>query len=613
MNRSHVRNFCIIAHIDHGKSTLADRLIEMTGTVDKRVARDQLLDQMDLERERGITIKLAPVSMNYTYKNAPYRLHLIDTPGHVDFTYEVSRSLAAVEGAILLVDATQGIEAQTLSNLYLAMAQNLKIIPVINKIDLPGARVDFVREEICKILGVQEEDICAISAKTGEGVQALIEEVIEKIPPPQADEHKPMRALIFDSTFDEYKGVIAYVRVVDGAITKGESLTYLKTGRAADVLEVGEFYPSMRATEKLVSGDIGYIITGLKTIADVHVGDTLAHDATVAALPGYKMMQPMVYASMFAKEGNEYHSLREALEKLSLNDASLVFEPEHSPALGFGFRCGFLGMLHLEVVTERLKREYNLQIVVTVPSVAYRVYLNESGKNAWARKHKAAPGETIAEFVTITSAITLPIEAHIDRIEEPWVSSDIVTPTQYIGKVMEIIAGSRGVFKHTEYVDEERAIISSEMPLASIILDFYDKLKSVTAGYASYHYDILGYREADVIRLDVLVANEEVDALSQIIYKDSSERVGRSIVERLKEILPRQLFEVKIQASVAGRVIASERIAPLRKDVTAKLYGGDVTRKRKLLEKQKKGKKRMRTQGTVDIPQEAYLAILKRD
>jgi len=611
---NNIRNFCIIAHIDHGKSTLADRLLDITHTVEKREAKEQLLDQMDLERERGITIKLAPVSMKYTLEGDMYALHLIDTPGHVDFSYEVSRSLASVEGAVLLVDATQGVEAQTITNLYLALEHDLTIIPAINKIDLPSAQVSMVQRELMNLLGVEKEDILLVSGKTGQGVEELLRQIITKVPPPKPSAVSGTRALVFDSLYDEYKGVIAYVRLFNGSIKKDDELILFQSSERADVLEVGEFHPKLTPVNELRSGDIGYIVTGLKNVADLKVGETItvASDRTDKSLPGYKELQPMVFAGLYAKEGSEYTALREALERLKLNDASLQYDPDHSPALGFGFRCGFLGMLHLEVVTERLRREYNLDLVVTVPSVAYHVYLNEAGLHAWERKEKGHSRVLQNGFMTMSSALYLPDVSHIDHIEEPWVKLDIVTPKDSLGPVMGLVATSKGVFVNTEFLDEERAIVKAEMPLASILVDFYDKLKSATAGYASYHYDFLGYRNADVERLDILVAGELVEALASMVYRVDAQRVGRAIVDRLKDVLPRQLFEVKIQAAIGAKVLASSRIAPLRKDVTAKLYGGDVTRKRKLLEKQKKGKKRMMNSGRVDIPQSAYLAVLKR-
>ncbi|MFC1687815.1 translation elongation factor 4 [Patescibacteria group bacterium] len=602
-----IRNFCIIAHIDHGKSTLADRLLEITHTVLKRDMKDQVLDQMELERERGITIKLQPVRMSHK----GYELNLIDTPGHVDFTYEVSRSLAAVEGAILLVDATQGVEAQTISNLYQAVDNNLEIIPVINKIDLPNADVKRVNAEIVTLLGVQEKDILQVSAKNGKGVLEMLSKVIEKVPCPKGKTDADFRALIFDSQFDTYRGVIAYCRVIDGAIRKGEKIKLLGTGAEAEALEVGMFTPSLELTETLKTGSIGYIVTNLKSVHDCRVGDTISplRNTQAVPLPGYKKLQSMVFAGLFPKEGDEYPMLREALEKLQLNDAALTFEPDHSPALGFGYRCGLLGLLHLEIVQERIKREYDIDLVVTVPSVAYKVFLNESGIAAQRKKVKT---RTVSDHLTISSPHELPPVTHISHIEEPWVSIHIVTPQDHVGSLMQVVEDSEGAYKNTEYLDEGRVVLTYEIPLASLLADFYDKVKSTSSGYASLSYEIKEYRRCDVERLDILIAEEQVDALSVIVYKKDRYRRGRAIVDALKDVVPRQLYEVKIQSAVGGSIIASSRVPALRKDVTAKLYGGDVTRKRKLLEKQKKGKKRMKRFGKVTLPQEAFRAILKR-
>jgi len=757
---TNIRNFCIIAHIDHGKSTLADRLLELTGTVSKREMKEQLLDQMDIERERGITIKLQPVRMDYeaqisadlartgadltqneegngllygdlTYKirgavfkvkkelgsghkeviyqkaleeefkkiglnfereksidifyndkkigvyrpdfivdnkvilelkalpfigkneerqswtylkgsnhkllllinfspldvqikrivydsardlmrtNADgqresalsprqsYVLNLIDTPGHVDFSYEVSRSLAAVEGAILLVDATQGVQAQTLANLYLAIEQNLVVIPVINKIDLPASDVPRVENEIINLLGCAKEDILRVSAKTGEGVLAVLDEVVKKVPSPKVEAEQPLRALIFDSTFDDYRGVVAYVRVVEGKVKRGDKIKMMATGAEEEVLEVGVFKPKLVKKDELVSGEIGYVITGLKQVADCRVGDTitLAKDfAAVEPLHGYREVKPMVFAGIFCKEGNEYSELREAIEKLKLNDASLTYEPEHSTALGFGFRCGFLGMLHLDVMQERLHREYNLDLIITVPSVAYKIH------------------KTSGEILTIKSPQELPDPSKLDFIEEPIMAVDIVSPKDYLGSIMKLTQEKRGVYLTTEYLDDKIAVLHYTMPLASLIIDFYDKLKSVSAGYASLNYDFKGYNRVDVVKMDILVAQDPVEALSTIVYRDEAQTAGRKVVEELKKILPRQMFEVKLQAAIGGKIIASEKIPARRKDVTAGLYGGDVTRKRKVLEKQKKGKKKMMAMGMgkVDIPPEAFIAVLKR-
>ena len=599
-----VRNFCIIAHIDHGKSTLADRLLEMTQTVSKREMKAQVLDQMDLERERGITIKLQPVRMDYLHPKTSqkYVLNLIDTPGHVDFGYEVSRSLAAVEGAILLVDATQGIQAQTLANLYLAVEQNLTIIPVLNKIDLPSARPDEVKAEIVSLLGCGTEDIYAVSAKTGEGVLQLLEGVVERIPPPKPLDATGFRGLIFDSVYDEFRGVVAYVRVFSGSLKKGEHIRFKATKVDGQALEVGYFKPSLIPSDNISSGDIGYIVTGLKEVVECRVGDTIVSSASrdAEALPGYKEVKPMVFAGLFCRDGDAFKYLREAVLKLKLNDAAFSFEPEHAPALGFGFRCGFLGLLHLEIVQERLKREYNLDLIVTIPSVAYMLHMNDGTQRI------------------IHGPLELPQEHQYHSIHEPWVRADIVTPESTIGSVISLTTEKFGIYKNTEYLtsdlssDHRRVILHFELPLSAILVDFYDKLKSVTSGYASMNYEFYEYRKADVVRMDISVAQEPVEALASIVYRNQAMYIGRKVVESLKKLLPRKQFEIKIQASIGSKVIASERISALRKDVASGLYGGDVTRKQKLLEKQKKGKKRMASQGHVDIPAEAYLSILKR-
>jgi GTP-binding protein LepA len=586
-----IRNFCIIAHIDHGKSTLADRFLELTGTVQKRDMKAQMLDQMDLERERGITIKLAPVRMEY--QGAEF--NLIDTPGHVDFTYEVSRSLACVEGALLVVDASQGIEAQTIANLNLALEQDLDIIPVINKIDLPNADVAKVEREFAHLIGAKPEEIFHVSAKTGVGVKELLDAIPTKIREPRGNSDAPLRALIFDSQFNDYQGVVAHVRIVDGVVRRGDTIRFAASAKSVDVLEVGVFRPKATKRDQLLAGEIGYIVTGLKSVADVRVGDTVAlAKSPVAALPGYRTLKPMVFAGLYCQEGDDFPSLREAMEKLTLNDSSLTFEAEHSPALGYGFRCGFLGLLHLEIVQERLRREYQLELIVTVPSVAYHVFV--AGTD---------------EPQLIRSPLELPDPASITGYEEPWMTVDVVTPTDKIGAIMSLLTERRGISKSIEYLDAERAVLHFELPLSQLLADFYDTLKSVSQGYASLNYDLLGYRPAKLVRLDILVANEKVDALSSIVYDDTSYRVGRQIVDQLKDLLPRQMFEVKVQAAIGGRIIASASLPAMRKDVTAKLYGGDVTRKRKLLEKQKKGKRRMRAMGKVDIPPAAYRAILK--
>ncbi len=597
MNLTRIRNFCIIAHIDHGKSTLADRLLEITGTVSKREMKEQLLDSMDLERERGITIKLQPVRMKHVYQGQDYILNLIDTPGHVDFTYEVSRSLACCEGAILVVDATQGIEAQTIANLYLAINQNLEIIPVINKIDLPAANVPLVQQEIANILGSKPEEMIAVSAKTGENVASLLDAIVNRIPAPQQSPES-LQALIFDSKFDDYRGVIAYVRVMQGSIKRGDKLTFMATHTTSEALEVGYFLPPLTAQSQLTAGEIGYIVTGFKDVADCRVGDTVTLTRQLATQPlaGYTEVKPMVFAGIFCKEGDHYPELREALGKLKLNDAALSYEPERSQALGFGFRCGFLGLLHLDVVRERLTREYKLELIVTAPSVAYRLTYNNG------------------TVKVVTSPLDFPDPNLISKVEEPVMQVDIITPAQYIGDIIKLLQDRHGqpVDNEIEYLETERVLIHYRIPLASIVVDFYDKLKNASSGYASLNYEFKGYQSCDVRRLDILVAGDPVEALATIVYTTEAQRVGRTIVSSLKTILPRQMFEVKLQAALGGKIIASEHIAAMRKDVTAKLYGGDVTRKRKLLEKQKKGKAKMRSLGKVDIPREAYLAILQR-
>ena len=593
MDQSNIRNFCIIAHIDHGKSTLSDRMLEITGTVEKRKMKAQLLDSMDLEREKGITIKLAPVRMSYK----DHTLNLIDTPGHVDFNYEVSRSLAAVEGAVLLVDATQGVQAQTIGNLYLALEQGLEIIPVLNKIDLPAADIPGRTQELINLIGCKEEDILHVSGKTGEGVLELIDAVVERVPAPTGSETKPLRALIFDSFYDEFKGVVAHIRVVDGEINKNDKLYLAATDSNFDLLETGWLEPTEHVCNKLETGQIGYVATGLKTIDSCRVGDTITTAGKKAEpLPGYKVVVPMVYAGIFPKEGNDFEALRDAMMKINLSDASLDFEAEHSVALGFGFRCGFLGMLHLEIIQERLMREFNLDVIVTVPSVHYKAQKNNG------------------DVVDVKSPADLPDPTFVSFTEEPWVKVDIVSPSQYIGNIMSLCMDKRGIHKNTEYLDENRTILHFELPLSSIVIDFYDKLKGVTAGYASMNYELVGYREAKIVRLDIQVAEEPVEALSSIVFAEDAYRTGKIVVKKLKDTIPRQMFVIKLQATIGGKIIAGERISAMRKDVTAKLYGGDVTRKRKLLEKQKKGKAKMMAhgKGSVDIPASAYLAVLKR-
>jgi len=590
-----IRNFCIIAHIDHGKSTLADRLLELTGTIEPRKMTNQILDRLDLERERGITIKLTPVRLKYR----GYELNLIDTPGHVDFSYEVSRSLAAVEGAILLVDATQGIQAQTLANLYLAIEQNLAIIPVVNKIDLPAADIAKTKGEIVKLLGCAPEEIICVSAKTGEGVPKILERIIEVVPAPIGDEDKPLRALIFDSNYDEYRGVVAHIRVVDGIIRRGERIKLVATGAVSEALEVGFFDPNYHKSQELRAGEIGYVVTNFHEVSECRVGDTLTLEKEaqkIIPLKGYTEVKPMVFAGVFPKEGDAFENLREAMGRLKLNDAALVYEPEQSQALGYGFRCGFLGLLHLEIFQERLRREFNLDLIVTVPSVAYKLY----------RRNGSEPE-------IIRSPQQLPNGAEIDYLEEPWVRLDIITPKEYLGAVMKLAQEKRGIYRNTEYLDATRVILHYEMPLSMILTDFYDKLKSLTSGYGSINYEMLDYRRAEVVRLDIMVADHLVEPLATIVYRDEAFKRGKEIVTTLKETLPREMFVIKLQAVIGGQIIAAERISALRKDVTAKLYGGDVTRKRKLLEKQRQGKKKMMAlgRGQVDIPSEVFVKLLK--
>jgi len=602
---SNIRNFCIIAHIDHGKSTLADRLLEITNTLSSREMKDQILDNMDLERERGITIKLQPVRMKYK----DYILDLIDTPGHMDFSYEVSRSIACVEGAILVVDATKGIQAQTLVNLRFAQEQNLKIVPVINKVDLQTADVEKTKEEIVNLIQCNPDDIIGISAKTGLNVDKLLDQVINLIPEPRIDFSKN-RALIFDSVYDEYKGIISYVRIVEGKFKRGDRVKFLGTNKTAEVLEVGYFKIKHEKSNELQSGEIGYIITGERDLRSVRVGDTISLVSEQnEALPGYKIVKPMVFAGIYSRGGDNYEELRDAVEKLKLNDSSLEIQKDSSPVFGFGFRCGFLGLLHLDIFLQRLNREYNLDLVVTIPSVAYRAYL----KNEMIHKFK---GDIIKDdkgsYIELTKPAELE-EQFINYIEEPIVTMDIVTPSEYIGSVMSLATERRGIYKNTKYLDQDLVVLQYEIPLTPILVDFYDKLKSVSRGYASLNYEFLKYEKVDLLRLDIYIAEELVEPLSSFVYKDEAYRVGRGIVDRLKEVIPRQQFVVKIQASIGSKVIAAERLSALRKDVTAKLYGGDVSRKKKLLAKQKQGKKRMQSSGRVELPQDVYLSVLKRD
>lgn len=600
---SHIRNFCIIAHIDHGKSTLADRFLEVTQTVSKReMKHDQLLDTMELEQERGITIKLQPVRMNWKLHNKEYVLNLIDTPGHVDFTYEVSRSLAACEGAILVVDATQGIEAQTLANCYLALEHDLKLVPVLNKIDLPSADIERRAQEIENTLGIPKEEIIAISAKEGTNVEKVLEAVIDRVPPPQnTDEGDETKALIFDSVYDSYRGVVTYVRLMSGELKRGDKIYLLHNKKELEVLEVGYFKPKYQAADRLVSGEVGYVVSGLKNVGDARVGDTIwkpgtkpldPHDAR--PLAGYKVVKPYVFASIFCVDGDDFPLLRDALQKLQLSDSALSFEPEQSGALGHGFRCGFLGLLHLDIVQERLEREYNLNLIVTAPSVSYIAVLN-SGEEAF-----------------VANPADLPEPASIAAIKEPWVKVEILTPKDYVGTIMQMTLEKRGLNKSIQYIDENRVILLFEVPLASIVVDYYDALKSLSSGYASMNYEYLEYREGNLVKLDMLIAGDKVDALSMIVHRDQAYYVGSDMCKKLKELIPRHQFEVAIQAAIGSKVIARESISAMRKDVTAKLYGGDRTRKDKLLKKQKEGKKRLKKVGKVDLPQEAFLAILKK-
>ena len=592
----HIRNFSIIAHIDHGKSTLADRLLQLTGTITDREMTEQVLDDMDLEREKGVTIKASAVRMRYTAADGQtYELNLIDTPGHVDFGYEVSRALAACEGALLVVDASQGVEAQTLANLYLALENDLEVIPVVNKIDLPSARPDEVAQEIENLLGTPADEVLRVSAKEGTNVEQVLEAIVRQVPPPKGDENAPLRALIFDSHYDAYKGVVIYVRLVDGRLSATDTLRLMASSATFKPVEVGVFAPHMTPTGSLRAGEVGYIATGLKTVREARVGDTVTHAQrpAVEPLPGYQHPKPMVFAGIYPVEGEDYQDLRDALEKLQLNDAALVFEPETSQALGFGFRCGFLGMFHMEIVQERLEREYGLDIVVTAPSVEYEVVLRD--------------GRTIV----IDSPAELPDEAQIEEIREPWMKIQIFTPTEFYGPVMEMVTKRRGVFLGQEYPTPDRVVLNFELPLSELIVDFFDQLKSRTRGYASLDYQFLEYRAGDLVKLTILVNGEPVDALATIVHRDEAYTKGQRLVSKLKELIPRQLFAVPVQAVAGGRVISRANIKALRKDVLAKCYGGDVTRKRKLLEKQKKGKKRMKMVGQVEIPQEAFLAVLR--
>jgi GTP-binding protein LepA len=593
-----IRNFCIIAHIDHGKSTIADCLLEKTGVVTAREAVDQILDDLELERERGITIKSHAIQMHYKAADGKlYTLNLIDTPGHVDFTYEVSRSLAACEGAILVVDAAQGVEAQTISNLYLAIDAGLEIIPVINKIDLPSAEIDKVSQQIIDLIGCDKEEIILVSAKTKTGIDQLLEEIVKRIPPPVGDAEAPLQALIFDSLFDSYRGAIAYIRVVNGVLKTGDRIKFMKVNKEFDAEEIGILGLKRLKSDILSAGDVGYLIAGVKDVHDTKVGDTVTHakKGSTEPLPGYKEVKPMVYSGLYPTVSDDFEDLRDALEKFRLNDSALVYQPETSAALGFGFRCGFLGLLHMEIVQERLLREYNQSIITTLPNVEYIVYTKKGTE------------------IIVDNPAEMPPAGEIDRVEEPYMKAQIVTPSEYVGNIMKLSMDKRGVYKNTTYIDPTRADLQYEFPLSEIIFDFYDKLKSVTRGYASFDYEFIGYRESDLIKLDILINGEPVDALSMIVHRSKAYDWGRKVCSKLKDLIPRQLFEINLQAAIGTKVISKSVVKALRKNVLAKCYGGDITRKRKLLEKQKEGKKRMKQVGNVEIPQEAFLAVLQID
>ncbi|KGL47818.1 translation elongation factor 4 [Porphyromonas cangingivalis] len=593
----HIRNFCIIAHIDHGKSTLADRLLEETKTVDQKALKDQVLDNMDLERERGITIKSHAIQMNYTLDGQEYTLNLIDTPGHVDFSYEVSRSIAACEGALLIVDAAQGIQAQTISNLYMALDHDLKIIPIVNKIDLPSAMPEEVTDEIVELLGCDHDEVIRASGKTGEGVQDILRAIVERIDPPKGDPDAPLQCLIFDSVFNSFRGIIAYFKVVNGVIRKGDHVKFIATEKEYEADEVGVLQLDMMPRKEIRTGDVGYIISGIKTSKEVKVGDTITHvkGGAKEAISGFEEVKPMVFAGVYPIESEDFENLRASLEKLQLNDASLTFQPESSAALGFGFRCGFLGLLHMEIIQERLDREYNMNVITTVPNVSYLVYDKKGG------------------VTEVHNPSGLPDPATIDKIEEPFIRASVITDTAYIGPIMTLCLGKRGVLVRQDYIWGNRIEIIYDLPLGEIVIDFYDKLKSVSKGYASFDYTIHDFRESKLVKLDILLNGEPVDALSTLTHIDNSVTFGRRMCEKLKELIPRQQFDIAIQAAIGAKIIARETIKAVRKDVTAKCYGGDISRKRKLLEKQKEGKKRMKQIGTVEVPQKAFLAVLKLD
>ena len=598
LSMKNIRNFCIIAHIDHGKSTLADRLLQSTGTISDREMKDQALDDMDIERERGITIKSHAIQMDYSYNNEDYKLNLIDTPGHVDFSYEVSRSIAACEGALLIVDASQGIEAQTISNLYLAIENDLEIIPILNKMDLPGAMPEEVTDQIIDLIGCSEEDIIPASGKTGLGVENILEAIISKVPSPEGSESEPLEAMIFDSVFNSFRVIIAYFRVFNGVIKKGQQVKFFNTGKTYNADEIGVLKMDLTPKNELRSGDVGYIISGVKKANEVKVGDTITSllEPCKNAIQGFEDVKPMVFAGMYPVETEDYEELRNSMEKLQLNDASLVFEPESSAALGFGFRCGFLGMLHMEIIQERLEREFNMVVITTVPNVSYNVFLKKELKE-----------------IVVNNPSELPDPSKLEWIEEPYIKAQVITKTEYVGSVMNLCIEKRGELNNQVYLTQDRVELSFQMPLSEIVFDFYDRLKSVSRGYASFDYSPVGHKKSDLIKLDILLNSEQVDALSALVHRSNAFTLGKRICIKLKELIPRQQFEIPIQAAIGTKIVSRETIKALRKDVTAKCYGGDITRKRKLLEKQKAGKKRMRQVGRVEVPQEAFLAVLKLD